>query len=1187
MKIANSHPLVLIGSFVCGLLAGANAAYAASVGLADVPLYVMPGVDPNIYLSMDDSGSMGWSYLPDGISLDYATNRAKSSSYNKIYYDPGAIYTPPVYENNTSLGNADFTAAWNNGFNKSECEVNLRTSFRPTWGSLDADNCNAPEDDDDIYGPEYAGSAEPAYYYKYDGSGEIDVDTSYTKVVIGADEQTNFANWYAYYRKRSYTAKTAATLAFARLSSSLRVARQTINGDAVVDDVSGETVRESNLTDPERFEGAARTNFFDWINQVPALGGTPLRAALHNVGKALADSDDPYRDDPSDSNSPARSCRQNFHIMLTDGYWNSDEGIGDNQDNTPHSLPANEEGISSYTPMAPYRDDNEDYLADTAFYYWFTDLRGTLDNEVPRNIRDITSDLDGDGTVGKSDIFWNPKNDPANWQHMVTYTIGLGVKGTLDYPGDYASLLDGTNTWGADKIDDLWHAAINGRGAYFSAANAGELVDALGAALPAVLEQSATAAPVSLNSGSISSETRLFQVKFHTENWTGQVFSFPISDGSQNSTCTISDSIGTVCDAEWEAGCLLDGGLCEATGTSEIGLAWDSGRQIVTLNPDSGNGVPFRWADTPSDTTISADQVTQLNDADSLEYLRGNQALEGGGGFRSRDSLLGDIINSNPLYVGKPSRFYPDALEDTAYADFRTDKSSRPGMVYVGANDGMLHAFDSATGEEKLAYVPNAVFPNLAKLTSPAYTHTNFVDGKLSEGDVFFDSDDAWHSVVVGGLGLGDQGLFALDVTNPGSFSEANANDIVLWEFSDANDPELGYTYGKPIIGKLNDGHWYAIFGNGFDNMQVDGHASTSGRAAIYIVDIEDGTLFHKISTNEAVISVDKVDVVVDPTGAGRANALVAISPVDVNGDFMIDYLYGGDLFGNVWRFNLLGVTNAQWQLAFGGKPLFQAKDSLGNAQPITTLTAVGRHPSNVGLIAYFGTGKYLGSDDILDTNTQTFYGIWDRWFDADGDTTYDEKDFEDEAFVIDRSLLLQQEIMGTNLNQFTLVDARVTTDHSIDWKTQGGWYLDLTESGERVHQDPILRNDRIIFVTVTPSNDPCVTGGTSWLMELDARDGSRLSKSPFDYDGTNGVNEEDHVYFDADNDGTSEYVVGSGIRHDLVGGNSGGIYTSPAVLKLPTEDKERKYMATSKGAIETVEESSGRRLKRSWREIR
>jgi type IV pilus assembly protein PilY1 len=161
-----------------------------------------------------------------------------------------------------------------------------------------------------------------------------------------------------------------------------------------------------------------------------------------------------------------------------------------------------------------------------------------------------------------------------------------------------------------------------------------------------------------------------------------------------------------------------------------------------------------------------------------------------------------------------------------------------------------------------------------------------------------------------------------------------------------------------------------------------------------------------------------------------------------------------------------------------------------------------------------------------------------------------------------------------------------VTSNHIIDWEAQFGWYLDLPEVGERVHQDPFLRNDRIIFVTVTPSDDPCRAGGSSWLMELDARDGSRLDKTPFDYDGKNGISEEDMVEFDDDADGSNEKVVGSGIRHKAIG-DAGGIYTIPAVLKLPTEDKERKYMATSKGAIETVEESSGRRLKRSWREIR
>jgi type IV pilus assembly protein PilY1 len=1171
MQTSNLNPLTLTVTALLVLLAGGNTAHAVSVGLADVPLYVMEAVDPNIYLSLDDSGSMYWSYMPDDIYLDYALNAAKSSSYNKLYYDPTVKYTPPVDGTGTSLGDASFTAAWNDGFDKSGCTVDLSQNYRPTW--YDGDHCNGVDDSTLEYS---AALAEPAYYYVLTEGSDPLLDASYTKVVVGAtsapdggDEQTNFANWYSYYRKRIYTTKTAASLAFAGLSSEMRLAHQTINRGV-----------GNELTLPAKFEGAARADFFTWLYGVPAVGSTPLRAALKNVGDALSADDVPYRDDPTDSTSPVRSCRQNFHIMMSDGYWNSDGGIGGNQDKAAHSLPLNDFGISSYAAMPPFQDENTDYLADTAFYYWVTDLRPALNNDVPASILDATSDTDGDGVVEKSEIFWNPKNDPANWQHMVTYTIGLGLQGDLNFPGDYAALLDGTKTWGTDQIDDLWHAAINSRGTYYSASNAKEMIDALGTALSALLEQNSTAAPVSLNSGSISSETRLFQVKFHTTDWTGEVFSYPISIGTGNATCTASDAVGEVCSAEWEASCRLDGGYCEATSTTETGLDWDSGRNIITMNSSTGGGVPFRW----SITDLGADQQATLNATDGLgaerlEYLRGNKSLEGSV-FRTRKSLLGDIINSNPLYVGTPPRFYPDGMETSSYASFRSTHASRTPLVYAGANDGMLHAFDSATGVEKLAYVPNAVFSKLPKLTHPAYAHTNYVDGKLNEGDVFFDG--AWHTVVVGGLGLGGQGVFALDVTDPSGFSESNASNIVLWEYTDVNDAELGFTYGKPFIGRLNTGEWAAIFGNGFDNKQADGHASATGKAAVYIVNIQDGTLIKKI------IADDAKNTVVDPTGAGRANALVGILPVDlhddpndITDDFMIDYLYGGDLFGNVWRFDLTGGNTTQWDVAFGA-PLFQAKDSDGKVQPITTLTAVGRHPSNMGLMIYFGTGKYFGTGDLLDTSAQTFYGIWDRWFDDDFDDVHDETDFT----AYDRTSLLQQEVLGTNVSQFSLVDARVTSNHTIDWETQFGWYLDLPEVGERVHQDPFLRNDRIIFVTVTPSDDPCRAGGSSWLMELDARDGSRLDKTPFDYDGKNGISEEDMVEFDDDADGSNEKVVGSGIRHKAIG-DAGGIYTIPAVLKLPTEDKERKYMATSKGAIETVEESSGRRLKRSWREIR
>jgi type IV pilus assembly protein PilY1 len=874
---------------------------------------------------------------------------------------------------------------------------------------------------------------------------------------------------------------------------------------------------------------------------------------------------------------------------MTDGVWNGFNTFFPNVDGASHTLPTNDFDITTYSPSdnyaEPFADNNSDFLADIAFYYWATDLRPSADmeNNVPYNIENwIYEDSEGAGQplLDDSATFWHPNNDPATWQHLVNFTISFGVDGVLSYPDDLENLMDGTANWGLDKVDDTWHTAVNSRGRYLSARDPEALTSNFSQALSKVLDDSSTAAAVSLNSGSISSETRLYQLKFHTADWSGELLSLPISDGSNNSTCTADDEIGDVCAPEWEAGCKLTGGFCNETGVTETALDWNTGRNIITLNPNTGSGVAFRWDNLYADESVTTDQQDLLNGSDSrgsdrLEYLRGNRSYEeqqNDAGtcpdctFRNRNSVLGDLINSSPIYVGAPSRIYPDGMEDANHTTFRDYQSSRQSMVYVGGNDGMLHGFSSTTGAEEIAYVPNAIYSKLALLTDPDYGHASFVDGQLEEGDAFFDG--AWHTVLVGGLGYGGQGVYALDITSPSAFSEANADSIVMWEYSDANDADLGYTYGTPLIRKLNNGTWAAIFGNGYDSTVPDDNTSTTGDAAIYIVDISDGELILKLST--------EVGTAEDPTGNGRPNGIADITPVDVNNDYMVDFIYAGDLFGNIWRFDLEGNNPNKWGVAFNGNPLYTAKDDDNNAQPITTLPVVGYHQTYVGTMIYFGTGKYLGINDVTDTSQQTFYGIWDRWFDYDADTTTNEDDFT----AFSRSNLLEQEILGTNDTQFSETEARVTTYNSIDWELHQGWYLDLTETGERVFQKPLLRNDRIIFVTVTPSDDPCEAGGTSWLMELDAYSGSRLDKSPFDYTKDGFFTSADQVEFDTDGDGNAESIAGSGIR---LGDD---IYTIPAVIKLPDRDSERKYIGTSAGTVEEIDESSGRRLKQSWRQV-
>ncbi|MDP2254417.1 MAG: PilC/PilY family type IV pilus protein, partial [Thiobacillus sp.] len=471
-------------------------------------------------------------------------------------------------------------------------------------------------------------------------------------------------------------------------------------------------------------------------------------------------------------------------------------------------------------------------------------------------------------------------------------------------------------------------------------------------------------------------------------------------------------------------------------------------------------------------------------------------------------SVLGDVVNSAPSYVGAPAFNYPDNLEAASYYTFRSNHSTRTPMLYVGANDGMLHGFDAATGQEKLAYVPSKVYPNLAQLTSTNYSHRYYVDGSPTVVDTFYSG--AWHTTLVASLGAGGQGLYALDVTNPSTFSEANASSIVKWEYTDT---DLGYVFGQPSIVKLNTGKWAAVFSNGYNNSEADGSASTTGYAYLYIVDIETGALIKKISTKTGSVATP--------------NALATPTLVDRDGDGKVDYAYAGDLQGNMWKFDLCDAspqdvcatnnTNG-WGVAYGTstspEPLFSAMDSSSNPQPITSAVEVTRHFSGDGFQLYFGTGKYLENGDIATTGTQTFYSVWDI---ATSPST-----------ISGRSELQQQTV--TTTTTVSGKEYRTSSSNSVDWVdpassagTKRGWYMDLPESGERVVSDPALYSSRILFTTLIPDASTCSGGGTGWLMELDSVTGAALGGPTFDVDGDGEVNTDDNL-------GT-EGVYASGVK--------------------------------------------------------
>jgi len=1169
---------------------------AVDVNISDKPLDTLEGVPANIILTMDDSGSMAWGYLPDNIN-NRNDDRWKSNAYNRIYYNPNITYTPGVDKNGASLGNSNFTAAWHNGYNTGTGVLNLSTSFQPRYYDYRPTTTSLLR----------VGTSQAAYYYIFDTSKTAadattcdinntvhvnNADDCYTQVVVSStsganrydpdltacspreetntacfttDERQNFANWYSYYSIRHLLAKSATSQAFSGLSTSVRVAWQELNN-------------LTSIGDTLPFDGTHRDNFFNWLNGAPTNGMTPLTNAMKRAGDKFT-SDRVYRKVPSDTSSIKYTCRQNFHFAFTDGYWNSNSvsiGNYDNQSNkalpTTGSSPYGDINYNSNTTLTVdealpiYRDGNSNFLGDIAFYYWSNDLNAIAD-EVPTFITDISTDVDADGDVDDYDIFWNPANDPADWQHMVNFTVGLGIDGVLTYDTTtYQSLLTGATTWPTSgtsgdnhHVDDLWHAAVNSRGAYFSARNPAELVAGFNGVLDAIDDRIGSSSAVATTSSQYQTGTNLFQAIYDPSSWAGDLVAKDV----------ISLNI------QWSAANVL---------AQQIDGTITSPRQIITNDP-AGDGVPFQWTDlTTSQQTALQDGGSATAGQNRLDYLRGDDSneLKNSGTFRNRTSPLGDIVHSDPFYLpppGAPLFFWPDTLESVTYSSFVASKSGRQDMVLFGGNDGMLHIVSATDGRELLGYVPSPVYANLSKLTEANYSHQFYVDQPIQVMDVFYGG--GWHTVAIGGLGKGGQGIYALDVTNPSAFLETNAANIVMWEFTDANDADLGYTYTRPQMFKMNNDKWMVAFGNGINNTEADGNASANGDALLFLLDIENGgqgspVVKIKLST--------EVGAAEDPTGLGRANRLTDVVGVDKNEDYKVDLLYAGDLFGNVWKFDVSDSNPTKWEVVKSGStpaPLLIARDDSNNPQPISVPPVVQYHSKQRGYMVYVGSGKYIEASDPNDNSIQTLYAAWDR-DDAGIDT-------------LERKYLLEQEILGAERSQFALTNARTTTDNTMDWYEGNGlpkgnppsdylgWYMDLIDSGqaaqgERIVDDLYVSGERLEFITLIPSTNPCVGGGESWIFALNAMTGSRfLTASPWDYNLDGKYDSDDKVNWGAGQ------VWGSGINF-----KTPQRFRKTKLLKPGSDCQEINILNNSDGTIKTVtgnclDSSYGRR---SWRQI-
>lgn len=921
----------------------------------------------------------------------------------------------------------------------------------------------------------------------------------------------NFANWFTYYRKRHLATRGGIAKSF-ETTTRMNAGMFRINNrvDVTMQDLTVSTEKDA---------------FFDSVYRAINAGGTPNREALNHAGLQFK---------RTDSGAPITfACQQNFTALFTDGFSNpsSVTGIG------------NEDGDNG----SPFADSVSGTIADIAMLYYENHLRDDLDTG-----RVITQQ----GCAATNPDPWLDCN--ANL-HMTTFGVLLGNRGEI-YLQDAAATEDPYSNppaWPTtfparhpSAVDDLWHATINSRGEMLNARTPSEISSKFQNVLGNIASRVSSAAAVATNSTRLDTDTVIYQARFDSTDWIGQLLAFSIiADGPDQ---------GDVGGMVWDSGQELEQLISSGTHTA---------RDIYTWRPDLNDGATFSAA------TLSATQLAALDTdpdtgvvdglaADRLNYLRGDHGKEirNGGPFRNRRLALGDIINSDPFFVAKPDfRFNQlifnsdDETEGLSYTDFRNSEPylSRKSVVYIGGNDGMLHAFEAETGQEMFAYIPNAVFSNLNRLTSPNYNtnHRFFVDGSPRVVDAYFGSGD-WRSVLVGGLGAGGKGIFALDVTDPGSFAAGD----VLWEFTDANDADLGHTFSQPTIARMHDGNWYVLVGNGY--------GSASGKAVLYFIDVQTGALAGK----------QKLTL-----HSGPGNGLSSVIPVDTNGDRITDLVYAGDLLGNMWKIDVTNSNSGNWDSAFksGTTPvsLFTATDTdTGAAQPITHRPEVGAHP-NGGYMALFGTGKYYedGDNQVGATpQVQTFYGIYDTGAQVTrGQLVEQTIEFEGPAFDV----------------QIRLISANAV---DYDGGTHKGWFLDLESpvngaEGERVVATPLLRDDRIIFTTLIPSSpdDPCSFGGTGWLMELDATSGKRLNETVYDLNNDGVFDENDFAQFDSDGDGVLDSNVAvSGRRSEV------GIIKTPGIISAGS--REFKYLSGSSGVIESVTEAgSDITGRKSWRQIR
>jgi len=1051
-------------------------------------------------------------------------------SMNGVYFNPDNTYAPPLKaDGTTAMPDSSYTKAWDNGI-----QINRPVSPVAVLTSGSSQNTR------DLSSVSFCGKI-GAGYYKYNGTkaslpldakGQLNTAAtnalytsgSWTWVALtSAADQKNFANWYSYYRTRTMAAVTAISRAYAPFDKSVRVAWQNINSN----NLSNSTAIYKFVDDTTT--NNVRTKFYNWLFATTASGGTPNRSAAKLVGTYFTNRTGAVDSNPYWDRDAGKElvCRQNFHIQMTDGMWNGDTGItlpatsGNDTanislpDGRPFSTADKESGI-----IWNEASNSVVTMADLAFYYWSRDLQAGVSGtslfatqanrrKVASYITDTSTNLFGTPLVANSDprdnkeIFWNPVNDPASWPHLVQYMIGFGASGSLaNNDTTYASLRKGGTQWPAPvvatddgkKIDDMWHAALNSRGQFFAASSPSDLIAALTKIISSIVARSTTAVAASLSTSVLGPAALTYQAGYDTNDWTGTLTANRVnSDGTVSTT------------AIWNGRDLLDA-------RAKVG---DSRVILTSTGVGTNKGAAFSGTSAVNAiNAVDSNFGTGTAGADRLAWLRGNQSKEGAS-FRQRNHILGAVMNAQVLYVTQPASGYrnmwPAASSEakaevagTGYAKFQADHATRAPTIYVAANDGMLHAFDASAandtypgtvdvapnpGRERWAYVPYSAYGRLTNWS--ALTNFSFqpsVDGTPVSRDVYFGSGSSqgWHTILVGGLRYGGRGVYALDITDA-SASESSPGAKVLWEFNNTSTggANLGYTFGRPNIGRLASGQWVVLVPGGYLPSGSTDAAASNNFSSLFVLDAQTGALIREIKTPTTVSGV---------TGTVVSYGLTTPVLGDYQGDQIDDVAFAGDLQGNIWRFDLTG-SSTDWNTE-----LFFHSSNPGD-RPVTVMPRLFADPIGGGLVVVFGTGKYLASaDNVIDSNTkqQAVYGIRDSGQSG-------------QAVVVEGAA-------ATPLVAQTLTEKNSTrglTTNAVPAKNPGtgitnrGWYFNLyindgtnqTDKGERVVVDATSLSDTnhaVITTLIPQDNDPCDPAPRGAVMFVDAATGGAASGVDF-----------------------------------------------------------------------------------------